>query len=537
MITRLLLNQVIDQNPLSSRAMSSPQRGGWAWFHIKNEPDASSTSLPRLLVKMDLDNRGPDTKYELLLSDSSRVWREALTNEQIIARARDIHCAIEPLDTENRQAVFDLIKKSFSDPGQRSGEVKLEFSAIDDGREFILRMSAPLAPGLPDLTWEVHLKLLPPSAIFTYLLDPLLVHASDLHVQVGLLIKELEAKDHVLERVCDRLEASGDSLTAVFPAKAGVRLNRNKSQRLQLGPHVHGLGKFDSATWPERWQKAVHESDVEGSTRKAEVLQNLSIAAHSQAEDSFWWRRVAQTSREYFNDANVQRGEPLPATDLSERTAEGNIHAVPHRLPPSRRQDQSEEPTQRPARRLGAFGGRSRAAAVENHGPAGDRSRTASPVAESRSVVEPRRLGAIGGRRPAPERGTEVTAETPQPSITTTNESSLPARKARLGTIGGRSRNTVQDAPPECTITDPPAAEEPLNVTTSQSNIRVEEADDDSTRGRQISEAPNSCARDETSQERADRKRQELKRELEDGVSTGTASKNVGVVKKKKRKF
>jgi hypothetical protein len=76
-----------------------------------------------------------------------------------------------------------------------------------------------------------------------------------------------------------------------------------------------------------------------------------------------------------------------------------------------------------------------------------------------------------------------------------------------------------------------------LNVTTSQSNIRVEEADDDSTRGRQISEAPNSCARDEMSQERADRKRQELKRELEDGVSTGTASKNVGVVKKKKRKF
>jgi hypothetical protein len=519
--------------------MSSPQSTGWAWFRLEKESEASSLSLPRLLVKTSFEKKGPDTKYEVLLSDSSRVWREALTNEQIIARARDIHCAIEPLDMENRQAVFDLIQKSFSDPGQRPEEVKLEFSAIDDGRELILRMSAPLAPGLPDLTWEVHLKLLPPSAISTYLLDPLLVYASDLHVQVGLLIKELEAKDHVLERVCDRLEASGDSLTAVFPAKAGVRLNRNKSQRLQLGPHVHGLGNFDSATWQERWQKAVRESDVEGSTRKAEVLQNLSIAAHSQAEDSFWWRRVAQTSREYFNDANVQRGEPLPATDLSERTAEGNIHAVPHRLPPSRRQDQSEEPTQRPARRLGAFGGRSRAAAVENHGPADDRSRTASPVAESQSAVEPRRLGAIGGRRPAPERSTEVTGETPQPPIT--NESSLPARKARLGTIGGKLRNAVQDAPPESAMTDPPPAEEPSNATNlpnpSQREVRSEDVGDDTIRGRQISEAPDSRARDEASQERADRKRQELKRELEDGVNTGTASKNAVVVKKKKRKF
>jgi hypothetical protein len=90
-------------------------------------------------------------------------------------------------------------------------------------------------------------------------------------------------------------------------------------------------------------------------------------------------------------------------------------------------------------------------------------------------------------------------------------------------------------------MTDPPPAEEPSNATNlpnpSQREVRSEDVGDDTIRGRQISEAPDSRARDEASQERADRKRQELKRELEDGVNTGTASKNAVVVKKKKRKF
>jgi hypothetical protein len=88
---------------------------------------------------------------------------------------------------------------------------------------------------------------------------------------------------------------------------------------------------------------------------------------------------------------------------------------------------------------------------------------------------------------------------------------------------------------------DPPAVVAP-SIDAKPSNpppnkIKSEDAVGDSARGRQISEAPSSRARDEASQERADRKRQELKRELGESESTSAASKNVGVVKKKKRKF
>jgi hypothetical protein len=116
-----------------------------------------------------------------------------------------------------------------------------------------------------------------------------------------------------------------------------------------------------------------------------------------------------------------------------------------------------------------------------------------------------------------------------------------PAKKAKLGTLGGRSKTVAPDPTPEVTINDPPAVVEPSNDAESsnppQSKIKSEEAGDDSVRGRQISEAPSSRARDETSQERADRKRQELKRELAEGESPNATSKNVGVAKKKKRKF
>jgi hypothetical protein len=508
--------------------MSSPQCTGWTSFRL-------GTELPRLLVKLNFTNDGASTGYEVLISDSSQVWREALTNEQIIARARDIRCVIEPTDSENRQALFDLIRKSLSEAGQRTAEIKLDFSAAEDGQEFILRMSAPLAPSLPDLTWEVHLKLLPPSAISTYLLNPLLMHASDLHAQIDLLIKELIHKDHVIEKVCDRLETSGDTLTAIFPSKAGLRFNRKKSQRSQLGPYVAGLEEFDVATWPERWQKVVHESRVEGSTRQAEVLQNLpKVHQNEQAEeDGFWWKRVGKTSG-FSERANFQHKDSSRAADPNESMNNGDKDVTPHRSLPSRSQAQGEEPTQHPARKLGALGGRPRAPATKHDSASDDRSRTASPVTEPEpeSAVKPKRLGAIGGRKQAPETSTVADAEPSQPAIS--GLPSPPAKKAKIGTIGGRSRTAATDPTPESTTIDPPVA---IKTSDPQSKIKSEKDDDESTRGRQISEAPSLRAKDETSQERADRKRQELKRELEEGVSTGAASKIVGVAKKKKRKF
>jgi hypothetical protein len=150
---------------------------------------------------------------------------------------------------------------------------------------------------------------------------------------------------------------------------------------------------------------------------------------------------------------------------------------------------------------------------------------------ESDPVVKPKRLGAIGGRKKAVEEvpgpSNEVPATQPTSQLT-----SPPPKKARLGTIGGRAKHSapldVQQSTPKPTHNvDPPPS--------TASSVKPENHDEEPMRGRQISEVPSSRARDETSQERADRKRQELKREI--GEGEGARQKAAGAVKKKKRKF
>ncbi|KAF1818189.1 XLF-domain-containing protein [Dissoconium aciculare CBS 342.82] len=535
--------------------MSSPRRAEWSFFSLKQAREEATSQLPRLLVKTTFENG-----YEILLSDGCRVWREALSNDKIESRAREIRCAIEPSDPENREALFDLIRKSLSDSQDQKKDAKLGFSADEDGEEFGLRMSAPLVPPLPDLTWVVYLKLLPPSAISTYLLDPLLLYASEVRAQVDLLMTELAAKDHVLERICDRLEASGDSLTAVFPAKAGLRLNRNKSQRLQLGPHVPGLGTFDIASWSERWPKALQESAVDSSARKAEVLQNLPDMNTSQStqDTSKWWQHignsnlgqeglataVSQTREQTVKSISassapvsherphLQRGNLQQPNALDESTNDEGLPGIVRNNPvPSRNPESSEQSSRPPVKKLGAVGGRSRTLALTVPNQTDGRSDIASPNVESDPVVKPKRLGAIGGRKKAVEEvpgpSNEVPATQPTSQLT-----SPPPKKARLGTIGGRAKHSapldVQQSTPKPTHNvDPPPS--------TASSVKLENHDEETMRGRQISEVPSSRARDETSRERADRKRQELKREI--GEGEGARQKAAGAVKKKIRKF
>jgi hypothetical protein len=535
--------------------MSSPRRAEWSFFSLKQAQEEATSQLPRLLVKTNFENG-----YEILLSDGSRVWREALSSDEIESRAREIRCAIEPSDRENREALFDLIRKSLSDSRDQTKYAKLGFSADGDGEEFVLRMSAPLAPPLPDLVWVVYLKLLPPSAISTYLLDPLLQYASEVRAQVDLLMTELAAKDHVLERICDRLEASGDSLTAVFPAKAGLRMNRNKSQRLQLGPHIPGLGNFDIAMWSERWPKVLQESDVDSSARQAEVLRNLSDVNKSQSTPEIirWWQHIISAEFGQKESATAASRTQKQATKSSSASSvpvsHDRLHLQPDNLQksdvldestddeglpetvwahpvPSRDPDLSEQSSWPPVKKLGAIGGRSRTLAPTTPDQTDGRPDTSSPSVAPGPLVKPKRLGAIGGRKKGVEEASEPIREAPstQPASDVTLP---PPKKARLGTIGGRAKHPapldVQQSTLESTHDiDPPPP--------TGSSFKPENHDEETKRGRQTSEVPSSCTRDETSQERADRKRQELKREI--GEGKGAGQKAAGIVKKKKRKF
>ncbi|RHZ68107.1 uncharacterized protein CDV56_102460 [Aspergillus thermomutatus] len=153
-------------------------------------------------------------------------------------------------------------------------------------------------------------------------------------------------------------------------------------------------------------------------------------------------------------------------------------------------------------------------------------STTAKPSASATTAPKPRELGVIGGKKKEPPPQQQI----PQPSLSpeappsTTNPlAAEPKLKqvGKLGMIGGKARKTSEVPPSassqtraETTTPPPPAKSEGDEEVSQQGAVKR-------------SPSPVKPPQQETEQERADRKREELKRQLE--------AKSKAPVKKKRR--
>ncbi|KAF7162127.1 hypothetical protein CNMCM5623_007572 [Aspergillus felis] len=145
---------------------------------------------------------------------------------------------------------------------------------------------------------------------------------------------------------------------------------------------------------------------------------------------------------------------------------------------------------------------------------------TPKPSASTTTAPKPRGLGVIGGKKKEPsQQEVSQSSLSPESQEALTSEPKL-KRVGKLGMIGGKARKTSEVPPPASsrtraeTRTPPPPAKS--------------ESDEVSQRGAvKRSSSPVKPPPQETEQERADRKREELKRELE--------AKSKAPAKKKRR--
>ncbi|EQK99640.1 hypothetical protein G6O67_007464 [Ophiocordyceps sinensis] len=542
-------------------------------------PLPACPGLPVLLVSAEVGA----ASYTIHMTDMANMWVESLDRKAICMRAWSENTTIDPSDTPENMAKFLASLASALDrlqPGHGDTSLGLEPAAADDAGEdgLTLRVTCAL-PGFAPLKWPLHLKKCPPSAVATQLVLPLIEAHYDRKREVESLLQALGQKDSVLTKLSDKLEAMGLGLEHVFTALSG----RKNVTKVAADDKVRGLAPFDLHRW-----KADMSHHNDGPSNTGDLVQSVFggsglgcanvIEVNKSPDLDRWWHgfrhtshaapgkqvRLATTSNQIRppkpglktadnNDDDFQvqatpprlqprAEEPAAAVAspkaLSTTDEDGDESLIPDSNPPravatSARQ---AEPRRAPSSMLCSIGGKKASAAPRSPGSetkCAGKGKAKQLVDDSDTASE-----ASDGAATA-----SVTASPPPPptATLTTSGTTSGVRKGGLGSIGGgapKKTGLENGKPPEAEGRDDEVAQPRGKIGLIGNKIgnkigRGTSAREESDRGRASARMEKGELTDtkprETSQERADRRREELKRDLEKRAAAGPA--------KKKRRF
>ena len=568
---------------------------------------SAGAHLPPLLISTTLKSDA----YTIHLTDLAHIWSESLDRRSIIRRSREENTTIDPSNGDQFSIFLEKIKLGLV--GGKDTTLALTISA-DAGRpSIVLNIIIKLPGGLAPLEWPVRLAAAPQSLLTGQLILPLVraQHAKTRELEG--LKDMLRDKDHVIQKLLDKVEASGTDLGQVFPQVAGKP--GRKVERKKAEERVKGMGHFDM----EAWRRSLGVEVIQDTAQlirevfTGASVQPLTVEGSTEeldAEES-WWDSIkgitvnldsGKISTSGFARSSKVKSPAKPALRQEDSIDDDafQVQATPPHLapPPQHSQprptasdstdddDDLDAPSQRstqrskipdsfpaspppkvpspkPPKKLDKLGGKKKAPTPEPPPPTEDddateddvspprkastQKRTASPDPEpAKPTSKPKKglLGKIGGKKePSPSE------PEPEPEPTPVSEEPAPPpakpKKGKLGKIGGKKKfdiatiNYNPDSTSETTL--------PITDTLAKSKLGVigggrktlpaveqgassSKTEENNERGRTPFKVEKEQTPEprETSLERADRKRAQLKRELEQKAKAPA---------KKKRKF
>ncbi|KAH8734654.1 XRCC4-like factor-domain-containing protein [Ilyonectria robusta] len=539
-------------------------------------PLPSSSDMPVLLVSIDIDTAA----YTVHVTDMANMWTESLDRKAICIRGWSENTSIDPSDTPDNMVKFLTSIKSALDssqPGHDQTRLRLNrASKSDAGDEGLTLQITCELPGLQPLTWPMHLKKSPSSAIAKDLVLPLVQAHLTRHQEVDSLVRMLDQKDAVLNKLLDKLDAMGTGLEHVFNPLSG----KKKVSRTAAADKVPGLAPFNRRRWKSDVTKSGDDpSDTESLVKAVFGGEGLhfepAIAIEQPAQLDQWWQDflgVSSTPRPSQEKADASKATTPPPADgsLGVDDDDFQVQSTPPGLTTGRKstiakteplpddvsteeEPDSPEPvrntriipsetrqpeSKKPASRLGMLGRKKQSPPARAPSPVPSPPKTRGAIQkvdDSETASEAEDDGATAS---LPDDDQPPSSPPPPPK---------PAPKKGglgLGRIGGPKAKQPAMEPAE--THEPDAGETSAQPATrpaprklgmigkkkgSDTGPVVPVADEGRgrSRGPVVEEEPSKATPRETSQERADRKREELKRELEKKAAAGPV--------KKKRKF
>ncbi|KAE8450725.1 hypothetical protein EG329_006070 [Mollisiaceae sp. DMI_Dod_QoI] len=602
-----------------------------AWKPLQLSASAGA-HLPPLLIATNFTT----DSCTIYLTDLTSIWSESLDRRAIIRRSREENTSIDPSDTDQFQIFREKIKRGLD--GGKGTALALTIQADPSRPPLVLNVTVDLPGGLAPLQWPIRLAAAPQSLLTSQLITPLLRAQHERMQEMASLADILKEKDHVIQKLLDKLESQGMELGQVFPQAAG-KVGR-KLDRKKAAERVKGLAPFDVGVWKEGLG---HEEsrdttelvgDVFGSSLK---VLTLEVGEQISEDTEEWWENIKGITVN-LNTGKISTKGPFKASSktppppkpvLRKETSSNDddafqVQATPPRSlhatkssPPKAASSESTDdedldgpsqrskipdsfpkspspppkvPSPKPAKKFGKIGGKKTAprpspppiqdvestddedpipqskltkraspqVPIPDEATEADDESTSPPPPPKRafkarsptSSPEPKpqkKLGKIGGKKelpPPPPPAESETDDEPEPEPTPPPKASPPPaakpKKAKLGQIGGKKKAAETTPVPEESIATSPALKAGVkrklgaigHKTSPSKSVKQENAsqmaiEEIASRGRASTKEKTPPPR-ETSEERANRKREELRRELEEKAKAPA---------KKKRKF
>ncbi|KAJ5684403.1 uncharacterized protein N7477_000748 [Penicillium maclennaniae] len=534
-----------------------------------------SGAFPPLLFQYSWTRQG----YELCVTDLTSIWSEQLPHKEIAKRAEQSATSIDPSEgAEQLQVFLSKIGEALRGDG---GSAKLHRGPYTDSLELTTstRLPAPLKP----LKWTLYMTKEPPSAFTSRLLLPLLTDETSWESRQRALLDQIKQKDWVLGKLFDKVEALQIDLGTVFPAAAGLRSARKGGTRSEAAKHIKGVALFDEQKWLA--ESGVMSSAISGVA--ANIAHEL-LGSNGQGLEGLhppqtnWWYALGSRSETSFSQENESEAQPVSQKDApvmssqagvdldGDATAESEDDEFQRQATPPRanaQETRSPGPTSKTKEKSSSLpplvsmmdmstasesepDRDTRPEAVLRRKRTPDVSpppRPATPPPQSKVPPKKSRggLGVIGGKKkkeetPEPEPEPEPhnspppskSAQIAGPSHPTSTQTKRPAK---LGMIGGKSKAKLpnpSEAPsvqPESVLRSPDSAGPSSTMAIDDYSKSPEKA---AQMKQQKVDSPENHAVPEatplTEAEKANRKREELKRQLEAQSRAPT---------KKKRRF
>ncbi|KAL8840895.1 MAG: hypothetical protein Q9170_001159 [Blastenia crenularia] len=463
---------------------------------------SSANHIPPLLVKYEFGK----SNYKIWLTDIQHVWAEVVGQRPLVQRAWDIDADIDPIESDQRQMLLQRIQDSLNEVRG----TKLAISRKDNLQGIVLTACCPLPEPLKQLRWPFYLAPTSGQTLSNELVLPLLGEQLLFRKKVTSLLASLKDKDRIISKLTDKMQAEGIELDKVFPGTTTAKSNRKGNSREDIGNLVQGLGLFNEAHWESQFAH-VHEVPQSCSGILSELFSHSASLVltkiDEQSSDSAWW--------EYIDTGGIPQDDESEGT-IQSRSQGSTAHEfqrqpTPDHLKKSAAQDYSS-PTKMT---LPERGSNPKPSALGN---ASDGSTTESSD-EDLDSVKPKPQQARQSPKPIVEHSSSSSKSgSPEPAGKA-NQNQSPKLKGVLGRIGGAAKPDVSSSKPRLGQ---------IGGMRSSNNSSQPASESPDARGRSPALRTSSSPPRESSRERADIKREQLKRELEEKSRHGG---------KKKRKF
>lgn len=275
---------------------------------------------PQLLVKP-IFTPG---SYKLYVTDLSNIWAEELDLEGIVDRALTEQSPIEVSkhDTTQLAILLDNIQKALVSSDDAVCRIT---RSHDDG--ITLHTSVALPKPLDSLTWKHHLEKRTSITLKNELILPLLVSSHIQHERISGLISTITDRDKAINRLLDQYESSNLDLAAAFPSIGSLKAGKRTVKREQAAKHIPALQPFCEDPWREHTAQLkdsnvttlglFQEALVQSTPRVPQMLK-------SEENDDPWWSRIPDKLAALKDIVKIKEDQSRTMAPLANATSDSS---------------------------------------------------------------------------------------------------------------------------------------------------------------------------------------------------------------------